>query len=81
MSGICYNCFRAVSGTGVCPYCGYDHTQAERKYPLSLKAGTLLADRYLLGRVIGQGGFGITYLALDQQTRSRVAIKEYLPTE
>ncbi|MBR0161005.1 MAG: protein kinase [Oscillospiraceae bacterium] len=81
MAGICYHCFRSVPGMGACPYCGYDHAQTEKKYPLALKAGTLLANRYLLGRVIGQGGFGITYVALDQQTRSRVAIKEYLPTE
>ncbi len=51
------------------------------KYRVALKPGTPLANRYLVGRVLGQGGFGVTYVALDSQTQSRVAIKEYLPME
>lgn len=36
---------------------------------------------YVLERVLGQGGFGITYLAKDTNLDQRVAIKEYLPVE
>ena len=36
---------------------------------------------YTLVRVLGQGGFGITYLARDTNLDQRVAIKEYLPIE
>ncbi len=36
---------------------------------------------YRIERVLGQGGFGITYLARDSNLDQRVAIKEYLPTE
>jgi serine/threonine protein kinase len=39
----------------------------------------MLADRYVLGRVLGRGGFGITYLAWDNWQGTRVAIKEYFP--
>ena len=81
MQAVCYNCFRYVSGSGPCPYCGYDPKPDEGKYRIALPPGTPLAKRYVLGRVLGQGGFGMTYVALDSQTRARVAIKEYLPKE
>ena len=41
--------------------------------------GTVLQNRYLLGRVLGQGGFGITYIGYDNTLDARVAIKEYYP--
>jgi serine/threonine protein kinase len=40
--------------------------------------GTLLGEFELL-EVIGEGGFGIVYLALDHSLQRRVAIKEYMP--
>lgn len=43
-----------------------------------LPAGSLLLD-YEIISVLGQGGFGVTYLALDRSLGCRVAIKEYLP--
>ena len=78
---VCYNCFREKSSYGPCPFCGYDPSGAEEKYPLALKPGSILNGRYTVGRVLGQGGFGITYIAQDYQTKERVAIKEYLPTD
>ena len=78
---VCFNCFRYVPEGDVCPYCGYDARKDKGKYVVALKPGTPLANRYVVGRVLGQGGFGVTYVALDSQTRARVAIKEYLPME
>ena len=58
---LCYNCFKEIpEGTGPCPYCGFDLSENVKKYPVALRAGNLLNGRYLIGRVLGQGGFGIT---------------------
>lgn len=45
----------------------------------ALKAGSVLDDRYVIGKVIGTGGFGITYLAYDTELEKAVAVKEYFP--
>ena len=42
---------------------------------VKLKAGTLVNDRYRLQKLIGQGGFGIVFEALDVTLNSRVAVK------
>ena len=49
-------------------------------YPDALPALSRL-HWYVLERVLGQGGFGITYLAKDTNLDQRVAIKEYLPID
>ncbi len=47
--------------------------------PRALEQGTLLRDQFRLGRVLGVGGFGVTYLAFDEVLEMVVAVKEYLP--
>ena len=79
---LCYNCFQErETKEGSCPYCGFDLAENEKKFPVALRAGTVLNDRYIIGRVLGQGGFGITYLALDTQLNAKVAIKEFMPND
>ena len=79
---LCYNCFRqAADPSAPCPHCGFDLEENRQKFPVALRAGTVLNDRYIVGRVLGQGGFGITYVAFDTQLQARVAIKEYMPSE
>ena len=79
---LCYNCFQEKpQGEGPCPYCGFDLRENEEQYPVALKAGAILKQRYLAGRVLGQGGFGITYVAWDTKLKARVAVKEYMPND
>ena len=64
----------------ICPHCGYVvGTHAEEA--IHIEPGTLLYDRYIVGKVLGYGGFGVTYLGWDGKLEQKVAIKEYLPGE
>jgi serine/threonine protein kinase len=47
-------------------------------HQLALAAGYRL-EHFQIERVLGKGGFGITYVAIDTQLGKRVAIKELLP--
>lgn len=79
MEKACINCFSAISMTDeICPYCGCDFSR-ELVYPYALGGGTLLNSRYVIGKVIGIGGFGITYLGYDIQSERVIAVKEYYP--
>ncbi len=48
---------------------------------LALPTGTMLAGDYRIERVLGAGGFGITYLAEEQPLARRITIKEYFPAD
>lgn len=75
---ICFGCFQEKEPGGYCPYCGFSENE-EQPY-LALPLGTLLNGRYMLGKVLGTGGFGITYLGYDLTLDIKVAIKEYMPS-
>ena len=44
-----------------------------------LRKGTRIIGRYTIEGVLGQGGFGITYLGMDELHKKKVAIKEFFP--
>ncbi len=48
-------------------------------YPLALPVNSILAGQYVIKKVLGQGGFGITYRAIDHRTGGWVAVKEFFP--
>jgi serine/threonine protein kinase len=54
--------------------------QGSTMQPDALPAGIVLRE-YSIERVLGQGGFGITYLAHDSVFDRHVAVKEFLPTD
>ncbi|MCI8491295.1 MAG: protein kinase [Lachnospiraceae bacterium] len=74
----CPNCFKGSIASGTCPVCGYGR-QEEKPNPLRLPEMFLLENRYLIGRVLGCGGFGITYKSFDVLNQSCCAIKEFVP--
>jgi serine/threonine protein kinase len=58
------------SGNRFCTQCGE---------PLPLPEGEVISNRYRIIRLLGQGGFGRTYLAEDSQTRQNCVLKEFAP--
>ena len=75
----CVNCMEELkAGESICPHCGYDQ-QAREENPWGLQRGTILKGRYLVGNVLGHGGFGITYIGFDLVLSIKVAMKEYFP--
>jgi serine/threonine protein kinase len=50
------------------------------EHQIALAKGTALFE-YTIVDVLGVGGFGITYLALDTHLDKKVVIKEFLPSE
>lgn len=76
----CNGCFNYFDDEfELCPHCGYIDG-AEPREPNHLFVGTELAGRYIIGNVLGFGGFGITYKAWDKKLDAVVAIKEYYPS-
>src|SRR5262245_3419464 len=79
-SDLCPSCFAPVSaGRLPCSACGFHGAEPQARKDGELTLGAVLRERYAIGRVLGRGGFGITYLAYDTRLRRRRAIKEYFP--
>lgn len=74
----CPSCFTQSAGSH-CAACGWQPGVGNA--PPALPLGLELDGRYRIGRVLGQGGFGITYLAWEADLERRLAIKEYLPRD
>lgn len=74
----CVGCMKPLTAEGRCAYCGLQQDKY-RPIPRRLRPGMCLRDRYVLGRVLGEGSFGISYIAWDCLLDTVVAIKEYFP--
>lgn len=76
---LCMGCMELLENTGVpCPKCGFslkDYQHPENGMP----PYEILNGKYLVGKVIGIGGFGITYIGWDFYQSKKVCIKEYFP--
>ena len=77
---LCAHCFAdaVAAQTDHCPVCGHTYREMPENTGL-LPLGTILHGQYSVGRTLGQGAFGVTYLSYDMKKNVRVAIKEYYP--
>lgn len=76
---VCSTCFTAAVEHAQCRGCGSGQAEPGRDRR-ALPVGAVVGGRFLVGKVLGAGGFGITYLAQDLRLRRRVALKEFFPS-
>ena len=74
----CLHCMAEIQSYP-CPSCGYGPSSVKGS-DYSLRPGTILKGKYVVGTILGQGGFGITYVGWDLALDCKVAIKEYYPS-
>lgn len=76
---LCMGCMGLLENSDtVCPKCGFSldkYVQPANSMP----PYEILNGKYLVGRVIGIGGFGITYIGWDFYQSKKICIKEYFP--
>lgn len=75
----CIRCMHLLDEEGHCAKCEFD-ASSYKQPNMALPLGTCLNERYFLGKVLGEGGFGITYVAWDIVLMVPVAVKEYFPS-
>ncbi|HWR23752.1 MAG TPA: DUF5050 domain-containing protein [Feifaniaceae bacterium] len=77
---LCAGCMKTRGKQeGPCEHCGWEASRYVCA-PHHLPLRSIVNGKYLVGRVLGEGGFGITYIGFDLNLELRVAIKEYFPS-
>ncbi len=74
---LCMSCMRPIGDEKQCPYCGY-HADSPQLSPY-LPIKSVVANRYLIGKVMEFNGDGVTYAAWDMSERVAVKVREFLP--
>ncbi len=76
----CMNCMKEIDeNTVFCPHCQYDSGSVQHEP--SLPKETVIADRYLIGKVTSIANDSITYIGRDFETDEIVDIQEFYPTK
>lgn len=76
---LCPNCFEQSYQNASCSRCGYQLQYDKPRSQKALPVGIVLKQRYYLGKLLGEGGFGITYKAYDLKRKEICCVKEYAP--
>lgn len=74
---LCMSCMREIGNAKQCPYCGY-HANSAQIAPY-LPVRTLVANRYLIGKLLDYNGEGATYIGWDLSAKKAVNIREFFP--
>ncbi len=77
---LCMSCMAAGADGDVCRYCRAPELEPDAS-GLFLPPRTIVGGKYLLGRILGHGGFGVTYLGWDLTLERKLAVKEYFPQQ
>ena len=78
----CYSCMQQIDDEqqDICPHCG-EKLEIEYDNDMCLKPGSILQENFIVGKLIGSGGFGNTYIGWNNVLKCKVAIKEYFPKQ
>lgn len=75
---LCMGCMNPLpEGRGECGICGYPANGNNE--PLYLSAGTILSERYLVGKLLEQTGDAAVYIGFDRVLKAPIIIREFLP--
>lgn len=74
---LCMSCMREIGDENQCPYCGF-HADSPQLAPY-LPLRTVVAERYLAGKLLDYNGDGATYMGWDLEMNAPVTIREFLP--
>lgn len=74
---LCMSCMKPIGDAKQCPYCGY-HADSPQLSPY-LPIRSVVANRYLVGKVLEFNGDGVTYAGWDMTERIAVKVREFLP--
>lgn len=77
ISGLCFSCMRPLDGNGVCPHCAGLSLPVQESPMLAL--GTLINDRYYIGKAVKTNGEGTTYVAYDTWNERPCSLREFFP--
>ncbi len=74
---LCLGCMEKKGTVSVCPHCGY--VEGTPYLPSYIEPGTLLHNRYTVGKLLSSNGEGATYIGYDTVITCKIVIREYMP--
>ncbi|MBR3149338.1 MAG: PASTA domain-containing protein [Eubacterium sp.] len=78
IDNLCLKCFSELTEGAVCAECGFDNDVPNDTMYLAQK--TVLAEKYIVGAVIGKESDAVTYAGYDIQLDKKITIREFFPT-